>query len=104
MEPMTVLALASAIGAGLGAMQAGEEKKAAKRARKQEAEIAKWSPWTGVAPQRVQEGPGTMGRAIQGGLSGAMFGSMLGQSMGQSSPAPQPQPQSTWSQVPTIYG
>jgi hypothetical protein len=56
--------------AGAGAIKGQKEEAQAKRDRQMEAEIARWSPWTGMQPQRVHDGPGVMGNAIQGATSG----------------------------------
>jgi len=43
------------LGAALGAAKHNQDRKAAQRARQQEAQIAQWSPWTGMQAQRVQD-------------------------------------------------
>jgi len=74
MDPITIGLLA---GAGLGFLKGQGDVENAKEARKREAEIARWSPWTGLAPQRVEPG-NVMYSAMQGGLTGAQFGKQFG--------------------------
>lgn len=62
-----------AIGAGLGAAKYAVDKNKEKRDRALQAATAKYSPWTGMAPQAVAE-PSLLGNVIQGGTAGAMFG------------------------------
>ena len=62
-----------AIGAGLGAAKYAVDKGKEKRDRALQAATAKYSPWTGMAPQAVAE-PNILGNVIQGGTAGAMFG------------------------------
>lgn len=70
------------IGGGLmGAKSLLLDAPRANRQRKQEAEIAKYSPWTGMSPQRIQEAD-PFGAALQGGTTGAMLGQGIDQ-MGQ---------------------
>ena len=59
--------------AAAGAIQGQQKREQEKRDRKAEAEIARWTPWTGMAPQRVQAGGGPLGGAVTGGLQGASF-------------------------------
>ena len=54
----------------------GDEKKA-KADRKREAEIARYSPWTGLGPSAVKEAD-IMGSVMQGGMGGAMMGQSMG--------------------------
>lgn len=56
--------------AAAGAIKGYADQRAAGKKRAAEAEIARWSPWTGMAAQRVDDGPGIIGGAIQGGLQG----------------------------------
>lgn len=69
MDPITIGLLA---GAGLGFAKGQGDVEAAREARKREAEIARWSPWTNLAPQRVEPG-NVMYSAMQGGLTGAQL-------------------------------
>jgi hypothetical protein len=59
-----------AITAGVGAYKGMEENKQAKKEQKAQAEVARWSPWTGMTPQKVDKGAGIFGGALQGGSSG----------------------------------
>jgi hypothetical protein len=68
---------------GAGAAKGALDQRQAGRQRKAEAEIARWSPWTGMQAQRVDDGPGILGGAMQGGVSG--LGLMQGMSSGSSS-------------------
>lgn len=74
MDPITIGLLAGA-GLGLGKGMLDQEKE--KRQRKQEAQIAAYSPWTGMGATRPQEAD-TMGAVMQGGMTGAMMGQMMG--------------------------
>lgn len=75
MDPVTMGLLA---GAGVGLLKGGVlDKNKEKRQRKQEAEIARYSPWTGMQAQRVQEAD-PLGSAMQGAMGGAMLGQGLG--------------------------
>jgi len=79
MDPVTIGLLAGA-GAGLlkgGVLDAEKER----RQRKQEAEIARYSPWTGMGAQRVQEAD-PFGAALQGGTTGALVGQSMGPAPG----------------------
>ncbi len=72
MGPMGPLALA-AIGAGVGLLKSNADRQRAERQRQMESEVARYSPWTGFAPQRVQEAD-PLGSVMQGGMTGAMLG------------------------------
>lgn len=61
-----------------GAAKGHLDQKAAKKKREAEAEIARWSPWTSMSAQRVDDGPGMLGGAIQGGLAGAQMYQAMG--------------------------
>ena len=74
MDPVTLGLL---IGGGLGFAKGQGDIEAAKNARQREAEIARWSPWTGLAPQRVEQ-PSPIYSAMQGGLAGMQFGKQFG--------------------------
>lgn len=74
MDPITIGLLAGA-GTGLGKGLLDQEKE--KRNRKMEAQIAAYSPWSGMGAQRVQEAD-TLGAVMQGGMTGAMMGQMMG--------------------------
>lgn len=65
--------------AAVGAARGVAQKKAAKSRelndRLLNAEITRYSPWTGMAPQPVQPAQyDVLGTALQGGLQGAAFG------------------------------
>ena len=64
-------------GAGLGAVRSMQQEQQAKQDRKREAEIARWSPWSGMQAQRVGS-PDYMGNIMQGGMTGAMMGQAMG--------------------------
>ena len=75
--------------AAAGAIKGQQDREQEGRDRIAEAEVARWSPWTGLAPGRVKAGPGVVGGAMQGGLAGA--GLMQGvdaAGYGKQSPAP----------------
>jgi hypothetical protein len=74
---MGPIAIGLLAGAGLGFLKGQGDVENAKEARKREAEIARWSPWTGLAPQRVEPG-NVMYSAMQGALTGAQFGKQFG--------------------------
>lgn len=57
--------------AALGAYKGQQDRAQAKKDRLAEAEVARWSPWTGMSPARVGMPAGELGGAIQGGLAGA---------------------------------
>lgn len=63
--------------AGVGLVKGMMDKKREEADRKQAAELARWSPWSGIAPNEVRRAD-VLGSTLQGGMSGAM----LGQSMG----------------------
>ena len=70
MDPITIGLLT---GAGLGVLRGQAQKEEAAAAREREAEIARWSPWTGLKPERVGQ-PNTWDPIMQGALAGAAFG------------------------------
>ena len=57
-------------GALMGALQTKQQHEEAKRQAKLQAEVARYSPWTGMKPQMVS-GPNAMGNLMQGALTGA---------------------------------
>lgn len=67
-----MLAIPAAM-AAMGYLDKQAQREQATRDRKAEAEIAKWSPWTGMAPQRVGSPGAAIGGAVTGGLQGASF-------------------------------
>ena len=68
MDPMTIALLA---GAGLAKSELVDRPRE-ERQRQQAAITARWSPWTGMSPNAVQNAD-PFGSAIQGGLTGAML-------------------------------
>ena len=84
MDPLTIAAIASLAGMGLGALKGSEDQKAWKKQTEIEAEKERWSPWTGVHGQSSAQ-PGMIGPVLQGGLSGAMIGTSLGKLGGSGS-------------------
>lgn len=58
------------LGLGVGALQGAQQAKQAERDRQLQAQTALWSPWTGMAPQKVQEA-NMLGSIAGGGLTGA---------------------------------
>jgi hypothetical protein len=79
-----------------GAAKGGLDQKAAAKKRKAEAEVARWSPWTGMSAQRVEDGPGVLGGAMQGGVSGL---DMM-QKMGGSTQSPKAPPGNVYDTTP----
>lgn len=74
--PLPLLALAG-IGAGGGLLKSFlSDQPRAERQRKLAAETARYSPWTGMNPQAVQEAD-PFGSALQFGTTGAMLGQGL---------------------------
>lgn len=80
---MGPLALAAIGAAGGLAKSEFIDRPREERQRKQAAEIARWSPWTGMKPNDITEAD-PFGNALQGGMTGAM----LGQAMGGAEGAP----------------
>lgn len=68
--------------AAAGAAKGMLDEKAAAKKRAAEGQIAQWSPWTGMQAQRVDNGPGVLGGAMQGGLAGASLMQAMGGSGG----------------------
>jgi len=73
--PLAMAGIMAALGIGKSELV---DRPAAGRARKREAEVARWSPWTGMAPSRVGEAD-PFGSAMQGGFSGAALGQAMDQ-------------------------
>jgi hypothetical protein len=110
--------------AAAGAYKGQQDLEQSNRDRMAQAEVARWSPWTGMAPQQVSRGAGVLGGALQGGVAGA--GLMQGFSAaeapttggeamaGEAAPLPPNQaygyqrPINTWQNMPvsgrSIYG
>lgn len=70
MDPITLGLL---IGGGTGLLKGMSDAEQAKHQRKVEAEIARYSPWTGMTPQRVAQ-PNVIDPAMQGALAGMAMG------------------------------
>ena len=68
MDPMTIGLLA---GAGFAKSELVDRPREEEQ-RRQAAVIARWSPWTGMAPNAIQKAD-PFGSAIEGGLTGAML-------------------------------
>jgi hypothetical protein len=65
------------IGAGVGLLKSGlVDGPRVSREREYQANVARYSPWTGMRPSYVA-GADTLGNAMQGGISGYMFGQAL---------------------------
>lgn len=78
-------------GAGISAISEMGRQKDLERHNKGQAEMTKYSPWTGVSGQIQQDqGPGVLGAAVGGGMSGAMMG-MNAQSMFNQAPGMTPE-------------
>jgi len=70
------IAIAAIIGAAMGAQKNSAERQANRGKRERESEIARWSPWTGMQGQRIDDNA-IMGDIMKGGLAGASFGQGL---------------------------
>lgn len=64
---------ALAIGAGLGALKSMSAQQQADAERKRQAEVTRYSPWTGMTGHSVQDA-NFFGDVASGGASGAMLG------------------------------
>lgn len=85
-------------GAGLGALQYGQKKKEAAKQRELQAEIARWSPWSGMqANTQGTQDPNLVGEVLTGATGLGGFGQSLGQ-YGQAQDLSQAQIQSLKSQ------
>lgn len=71
MDPMTWAAL---IGAGAGIYKSQIDKQRADKDRMVQAETARWSPWTGMKPERAMNAQDMFSSGIEGGLTGLQFG------------------------------
>lgn len=78
MDPITIMAIGAAAGGGLGYFQGEEQKRKERRDTALAAEMARWSPWTGMQPTPI-------GRANASGNigQGAMTGLAMGQNINQ---------------------
>jgi hypothetical protein len=64
--------------AAVGMYSADQKREQAIKDRQAQAEVARWSPWTGMAPQQVSLGRSALEGGIEGGISGAGFAQGLG--------------------------
>lgn len=74
---MWAMAIPAIAGAVLGYDQQRRQAKATEKFNKGQAEVTRYSPWTGVKGQIQQNNADPISGALQGGLSGAMFGQQL---------------------------
>ena len=65
------------IGAGVGLAKGHMDRQQERKDRKTQAEIQRWSPWTGLQGQQVKNTS-----MLGAGMQGAMGGAMIGQAMG----------------------
>lgn len=66
------------IGAGAGLLKGLSEREKKKLEAKAQAEIARWSPWTGIQPQTTGLGDKTGDYALSGAATGAALGQGAG--------------------------
>jgi len=78
MDPITIMALASAASTGMGYLQGQEAKKKERRDALMNAEIARWSPWTKMMPGQIERSNAT-GNMMQGGITGLAMGQNINQ-------------------------
>lgn len=83
MDPLTMGLLMGGAGLAKGELI---DKPREQRQRKMEAEIQRWSPWTGMGAKPVQQAD-PFASAMQGGMSGAMLGGALQNSAGPAAAA-----------------
>lgn len=69
MDPITLGLL---LGGGLGLTKGVLDGEKERKDRKQQAETARWAPWTGMQPTAVKRAD-PIGSTMQGGLAGGMF-------------------------------
>lgn len=71
-----MLPLALALGgAGVGALNARDQRKREQAMNEAAAVQTEWSPWSGMGPGKISmNAPSTLGGAAGGALQGAMFG------------------------------
>lgn len=74
--------------AALGAAQSMQQQEKSKTERKQAAEMARWSPYTGMAPNQISSAPSLLQGAAQGAGTGAMMQGMMGGGGGAAAAAP----------------
>lgn len=79
MDPITIMMLSSALGGGMGMMNQKAAKEKDYRNQMANAEMMRYSPWSGMSTSYKGADAGSNAGAIgQGALSGAMFGSQFG--------------------------
>lgn len=64
--------------AALGAVQAAEQRKRDNEWNRAQAEVSRYSPWTGISGNLKQSNASVLGGALRGGLTGAMMGQAFG--------------------------
>ena len=69
-----------------GAYQGEQNRQQNKRDAAAQAEIARWSPWTGMSPHQISHKDSAIGGAMQGGLAG--MGAIAGKDAGGAKVAP----------------
>jgi hypothetical protein len=85
MDPLT-LAL---IGGGLGFLKSGQDDAMAKKQNLLNAQIMRYSPWTGMHPNQTQGHGDQLGNIMQGALTGGMFGQALDKAGGAAASSPE---------------
>jgi hypothetical protein len=89
MDPMTIGLLA---GAGTGLLKSELiDRPEAARQRKLQAEVARYSPWTGMQANTNLKGANPLGSVMQGGMAGAQVGQSMKGMMGQQAAQPMEQ-------------
>lgn len=88
MDPITLGLL---IGGGTGLLKGMSDAEQAKHQRQVEAEIARYSPWTGMTPQRVAQ-PNVIDPAMQGALAGMAMGKQFPKGAAVAAPGSAPSP------------
>lgn len=74
MPAWVIPVVTAAVGGTASAIDANNKRSAAERHRKEQAEVARWSPWTGMQASETTE-PDDMGTAFfKGNLQGGMAG------------------------------
>lgn len=91
MDPITIGLLA---GGGLGLLKGMSDAEQARHQRQVEAEIARYSPWTGMKPERIGQA-NVLGSAMQGALAGAQFAKQFPQGKEAETPTPGSAPSPT---------
>lgn len=82
--------------AALGLAKGISDRGKANADRRQAAEMARWSPWTGMGPNQIRQAD-ELGSTMQGGMAGAMMG---GGSMGGEAAAAEAGAPAAANQVP----